>query len=249
MCGAGFFAPTGCPVYEERVRRAAIYAKRGSAGLACMQGESPQGCHVCGKRVRRALESQEKRIMKRRKVIRVLLVVCLLAVTATVGIPAVYGYFTARKSLINKVAPGGNKIRIAETFTPPQAIEPGDVIRKDVKIQNGGPSPCFVRVKAVFSDSAMKDYCTVDRNSTDFVYDESDGYYYYKRALDYDKENQRGQMTESLFTTIAIDEGMPREKLKSFDVIVYAESYQAEEGTEYRKAWEQYRKNKGREDG
>lgn len=174
-----------------------------------------------------------------------LAVVSAILLIVAAGIPVVYGYFSARESITNKLRPGGSNIRIAETFTPPETIKPGDIIEKNVKVQNEGPGSCFVRIKVVFSDSLMEQYCKPDWNNTDFVYSSSDGYYYYKHVLDYDRAKEQGESTESLFTSIAIKEEAPEEKMKSFDVIVYAESYQAEEGMDYREAWEKYRRNRG----
>ena len=113
----------------------------------------------------------------------------------------------------------------------------GTVIIKDVKVQNDGPNDCYVRIKALFTDSDMGSYCTVDWNTTDFAYNAEDGYYYYRAVL------KNGEVTPSLFTTITVSSDLPEDEVKAFSVIVYAESYQSEGFENDQEAWDHAKRN------
>ena len=149
----------------------------------------------------------------------------------------------------NTVIVGGNRIEIIEDFSPPERLEPGVEFKKDVSVTNVGLSDCYVRIKAVFTDSDMEKYCIVDWNTDDFEYNADDNFYYYKKEL---KQNET---TESLFTTVSIkttydsdgdgtDEAISVDEMKDFDILVYAESYQSRGFSNYKEAWKHYRRNK-----
>lgn len=176
-----------------------------------------------------------KDICKNRKRGIILIVVLILAICSCGGILA---YLTSVDNAYNSVKVGGVNTEIIEDFSPPNKIKPGTSFTKDVKVQNTGPSDCYVRVKAVFTDSSMGDVCTVDWNKTDYVYNEKDGYYYYKHIL------SDGDKTESLFTTITVSDKISEADIIDFDVLVYAEAYQSDGFTDYAKAWEHYAANK-----
>lgn len=156
----------------------------------------------------------------------------LLALCLAAG--SIAAYLTDADQAINTVTVGSNEIEIIEEFTPPDEVYPGDVIPKDVKVKNTGLSDCYVRVAAVFSDTGMSNFCTVDWNTTDWVYNENDGYWYYKKAI------SEGESTSSLFTTVTVSNSVNWDTYKNFDIFVYAESYQANGHDNYTDAWSKY---------
>lgn len=174
--------------------------------------------------------------MKRLKLTRWTLIAVAFAVLLSVS--GISAYLADGERIVNQTMVGGNRIEVVETFTPPDEVKPGTVIHKDVKVKNVGHSDCYTRVLIVFSDSEMEKHCRVDWNTKDFVYDSTDGYYYYPGVL------EEGEFTPSLITTIRVNASAPADEVMPFNVIVYAESYQANGFSDYREAWEHFRRNK-----
>lgn len=168
--------------------------------------------------------------MKKKVIIGVILLLAVL------GIGSITAYLMDADFAENKTTVGGNNITIVERFEPPAAIHPGDVIAKNVKVKNLGPSDCYVRVRAVFTNSDMEKYCTADWNTSDWVYDQ--GYYYYKKAL------TKNELTTSLFTKITVDSDADEQKFGDLDVLVYAESYQRGSFKDYASAWQEFEQNR-----
>lgn len=168
--------------------------------------------------------------MKKKVIIGIALLVTVL------GIGTIAAYLMDADFATNQTTIGGSNITIEENFDPPAEVHPGDAITKDVKVKNLGPSDCYVRVRALFTNSDMEDYCNVDWNTTDWDYDQ--GYYYYKKAL------KKNELTTSLFTKISIDETADEQEFGELDVLVYAESYQKGSFKDYASAWQEFEKNK-----
>ena len=80
----------------------------------------------------------------------------------------------------------------------------------------------------------MGKYCKVDWNTIDFDYDSDDGYYYYRNKLKAD------ETTESLFTSITVDENIPADEIKPFDILVYSEACEASDIAGYREIWQKF---------
>lgn len=166
-------------------------------------------------------------------------------VLVCMGVAGIYAYLSDGDKASNTFTIGGNRVGITEEFEPPEKLEPGVEFKKDVSVTNVGPSDCYVRVKAVFTDSDMEKYCTVDFNSSsdandrsaDYWYNSEDGYYYYKEIL------ESGDRSPSLFTKVSISEDIPANEIKEFDILVYVESYQSAGFDNYRDAWAHYHRN------
>lgn len=189
---------------------------------------------------------------KNKKLVVLLSCVLILSLCLT----GVLAYLTDGDFARNKFIVGGNRIEIEEGFIPPPELKPGVSFTKNVRVKNTGSSDCYVRVMAVFTTSDMEKYCEVDWNTTDWVFNEEDGYWYYPKSI------STGDKTPSLFTKVKIkefydfdgngtteeDETVPQSVIEDFDIIVYAESYQSGEffGYEnaYQDAWAHYRVNK-----
>ena len=183
-----------------------------------------------------------------RKMKYILLLLCVL-VTALFLTNGIQSYFSDADKADNKITIGGNNIRIEEEFKPPSTLLPGISFKKDVKVTNDGPNDCYVRIKAVFTDSDMEKYCNVDwniyseNNLKGWIYNEEDGYYYYPVSI------AVSEKTSSLFTTITMKEVYDNETVtakdfKDFDILVYAESFQADGFDNYEEAWAYYHRNK-----
>ena len=173
--------------------------------------------------------------MKDPKKLLMVIAILLLLISACVG---AFAYLTDADRATNTLTVGGVNVGIVEEFDPPKEIVPGVAFTKDVKVQNNGPSNCYVRIKAVFTDSDMEKYCSVDWNTSDFVYNDEDGYYYYKGELEV------GELTKSLFTTVTVSDSIPEAEIKDFDILVYTEAYQSNGFDNYEEAWEHYHRNK-----
>ena len=163
----------------------------------------------------------------------------LIGLSISFSITTIAAYLADGDSASNAITVGGNRISIDEIFDPEPMI-PGEDVVKKVRIKNIGPNDCYVRVMAVFSDSDVGKYTQVDWNLKDWIFNAQDGYYYYPQILENDK------VTPWLCTTLTFDDDLPDEMIKDVELIVYAESYQAEEFEQYEQAWKHYQiNNKG----
>lgn len=159
------------------------------------------------------------------------LIVISVLMIMIICISSVLAYLTASDLNNNTFAIGACNSEIIEKFNPPEKLEPGSAFTKDVRVRNNGPSDCYVRVKAVFTDCDMEKICTVNWNFEDFEYNTTDGYYYYKSKL------AEGEATESLFTTVTISDSIAPDEIKDFDILVYSEAIGCAYGEEYEQAW------------
>lgn len=170
--------------------------------------------------------------MKKIKKPSIIIALVLLAIIG--GIAA---YFADGDTKTNRLRIGSNDIKIIEDFNPPEDIEPGTSFKKEVTIKNTGLSNCYARVKVVFTRSDMKDVSIIDWNTSSWKYDESDGYYYYNKPL------KKDEISDPLMENVTISEFAEAEKLNSYDIIIYAESIQADTFENYKDAWEEALKN------
>ena len=176
-------------------------------------------------------------MIKKLKLIIPITILILISVAA----PGIRAYFIDSDSVTNNIVGGSVTTEIVEEFDPPEKLTPGVSFTKDVKVENTGTSNCYVRIKAVFENSRMEQYCEIDWNNTDWIYDSEDGYWYYTEIV------QEGQSTSSLFTTISIKNDAPEAKLADFNIIIYAEGVESHQGqgfASYAQAWSHYQKNK-----
>lgn len=150
---------------------------------------------------------------------------CVIVLASSFG--STFAYLTDQETKNNTLTVGETKTEIVEEFTPPKKLEPGVSFTKKPSVNNTGNLPCYVRMRADFSDSQMEDLCEeLDINTTDWEYDAADGYYYYKLLL------EPGKMTSPLFTTVTVrtvdanGEKLTDAQMKDFDILIYAESTQ-----------------------
>lgn len=133
-------------------------------------------------------------------------------------LPFSTAYLSHVETKDNLITIGNNDIMIEEDFIPPKAWQSNTTYKKDVKIRNTGTVPCFIRVYVALSDKDVPGELNID---TARWIQSSDGYWYYNGII------EPGANSPSLFTKVTIRDANA-EQLKTFDVIIYAESVQAE---------------------
>ena len=109
----------------------------------------------------------------------------------------------------------------------PKGIE----FKKEPYVKNIGNVDCYVRVKSVISDSRAGEGISLDYKTEYWTYNNNDGYWYYYKAI------EPGESTEFLFTKVTVAEDAPDIVLDGFDVYVYAESIQTEDGKTMEEMW------------
>lgn len=172
-----------------------------------------------------------------KKRITIIALSCLLMLTASFGIT--YAYLIASDSEVNQFKVGENTVEVVEEYTPPEKLIPGLTIKKAPKVENTGNLPCFVRMRADFSDSKAQEFCMPLEIGSDWEYDTNDGYYYYKGVL------QPDASTQPLFEKVVIKEkkadntDYTENDMIDFDILVYAESCEQGERSadEYKTVW------------
>lgn len=148
--------------------------------------------------------------------------VILLCSMSIVGISS---YFVAARKAVNSATIGHSSVVINENFENPD-IEPlkTTVISKQVSVENVGPNPCSVRVKASFSDESVLSYADIDYDTAHWTL--SDGYWYYNSVLapnDGEDDDNSLYETTPLMKKITLNKPTA-DQIKDFDVYIYAES-------------------------
>lgn len=150
---------------------------------------------------------------------RKLLIVSVLAILVAATAAGTLAYFTDTGTAHNVITTGNVKIELKEwadeackePFQDKTGVMPGTKVTKIVKVENTGTGAAFLRLyveKNVYGadQKPMKsEPVSLNFNNTDWTYSESEGYYYYNRAL------EPGDTTEPLFTTVTFDPLMGNE--------------------------------------
>lgn len=167
---------------------------------------------------------------------RILLVLsaCFLMLGVSFGIT--YSYLISEDAQQNTFTVGETAVEVHEEYEPPAELKPGISIKKKPKVENTGNLPCFVRMRADFSDSKAKKLCEPLVIGADWQYNDEDGYYYYTKPL------MPGTETSCLFEKIVIKaeaEGVSQSDMMDFDVLIYAEARQQGKysDSDYMKVW------------
>ena len=155
-----------------------------------------------------------------------------------------YALLISQDKAVNSFEVGQNTIEVVEEYEPPEEITGGTVIVKKPYVKNKGNLPCFVRMRADFSDSKAIEFCEEIKINDKWEYNTKDGYYYYKEVL------KVGEETEYLFEEIKIKEfkengtdSYTKANMIDFDINIYAESIQHTdhegecEQEEYKTVW------------
>lgn len=144
------------------------------------------------------------------------------------AVTGVYGYFTDSAYAANRFGVGWNDVEIREEFPDPDPEE-GEEITKKASFVNTGPVTCYVRARLVFNSLAVQEAARLEVNTQQWSLGE-DGYYYYQKQLPPQGE------TEELLYSVTVEKPVSEEE-KSFDLAVYVETVQAEDGVDCREAF------------
>lgn len=192
-------------------------------------------------------------MIKKKK--RILTTIALIVIFACIGCLTAYLVWITGQP--NKLKIGQGDAKIEETFNPPPKLNKGaNIYQKLVTVKNTGKNPCFVRVFMDFSDSETKkstyffkpndgvdipteapdlnttigtwEPASTWRPDSNWAYDESDGFYYYKKPVDV------GCSTTPLISWVKTDFD-DENKITDYQILVYSETVQIVEmnGTEY----------------
>ena len=180
---------------------------------------------------------------KKRIVVILSIALCMTFLVLSFGITL--AYLNYKVNLTNTFTIGENAIQIIEEFEPPEKLGPDMSFKKSPTVKNTGNLPCFVRMRADFSDSKMKDLCEdLDIDTTCWIYNDTDGYYYYNQLILPD------ETTKPLFNKVVImknkksGEEITEADMRDFDVLIYAESKQHQDHSgdhnsdEYTTVWQ-----------
>lgn len=137
-----------------------------------------------------------------------LLIVALIAIAVTYFTQSTLAYFTTVGKATNVVTSGNIRLIIHEKTAdgsdfPAEGVYiiPGDVVSKQVSIENVCAHPFYLRVKVVSgvlgSELSAEELFKLDLNETDWTLRE-DGYLYYDHVL------QPGETTPAAFTQVEI---------------------------------------------
>lgn len=169
--------------------------------------------------------------MKKR---HMLAITALLAAVLAGGIAA---YLQDRDNKVNLFNFASEQTEVVEKYEPPKKLTAGVTFPKEVQVQNNGNIPVYVRVMAVFTNEDVDQYTSLDYNTSDWVYDRTDGYWYYKYAL------EPGSLTSPLFRQVSISADADESQIRDFEIIVYHESCYDNGYSSYTQAWQTYLEN------
>lgn len=136
-----------------------------------------------------------------------LLLIALAAILVTVLTQPTLAYYTTIGKATNVVTSGGIQLRIHEKTAdgsdfPAEGVYiiPGDIVSKQVTIENVCAHPFYLRVKLVSGSTneelSAEDCLKMDIDTANWTY--QDGFYYYNAIL------QPGETTPALFTQVEI---------------------------------------------
>ena len=136
-----------------------------------------------------------------------LLLIAFAAILMTVLTQPTLAYYTTIGKATNVVTSGDLQLRIHEKTAdgsdfPAEGvyIMPGDIVSKQVSVENVGGHPFYLRVKLVSGSTnaalTAEDCLKMDIDTVNWTY--RDGYYYFNRIL------QPGEITPTLFTQVEI---------------------------------------------
>ena len=136
-----------------------------------------------------------------------LLLIALAAILLTVLTQPTLAYYTTIGKATNVVTSGDIQLKIHEKTadgsnfpTEGVYIIPGDIVSKQVSVENVCAHPFYLRVKVVSAtdnaDLSPEECLKMDIDTVNWTL--VDGYYYYNRIL------QPGEMTVPLFTQVEI---------------------------------------------
>ena len=136
-----------------------------------------------------------------------LLLIALAAILVTVLTQPTLAYYTTIGKATNVVTSGGIELKIHEKTAdgsdfPAEGVYiiPGDIVSKQVSVENVCEHPFYLRVKLISGSTnvalSAEDCLKMDIDTANWTY--LDGYYYYNQIL------HPGEITPPLFTQVEI---------------------------------------------
>lgn len=136
-----------------------------------------------------------------------LLLIAIAAILVTVLTQPTLAYYTTIGKATNVVTSGGIQMKIHENTADGSAfpeggvyIIPGDIVSKQVSVENVCSHPFYLRVKLISGSTnealSAEDCLKMDINTNDWSF--YDGFYYFNRIL------QPGETTPVLFSQVEI---------------------------------------------
>ena len=136
-----------------------------------------------------------------------LLLIALAAILVTVLTQPTLAYYTIVGKATNVVTSGDIELLIHEKTAdgsdfPAEGVYviPGDIVSKQVSVENAGGHPFYLRVKLVSGSTnevlTAEDSLKINIDTTNWTY--LDGFYYYNQIL------QPGETTPTLFTEVEV---------------------------------------------
>jgi len=132
----------------------------------------------------------------------------------------VLAYYVSKNETEMKYSLGFNTITLKDEPNIITDLKKGDVITKNVNIQNTGNTSCYVRIKTVLQNSEISNKLEIEFNTKKYFYNKNDGYWYYREVLEPE------QKTENLYSTIKISDTFDTYTLNTFTIYTFAESVQ-----------------------
>ena len=143
------------------------------------------------------------------------LTVCLVGVTGA--------YFIAQASRTNTLTVGEVTFDPKEDIQNPDVpVQPGNSFMKRPYVVNTGNLPLRLRAGVILSDSAAQAACTLNYNTENWRYDETEDFWYYAKTL------QPGEdcRNDALFDTVTYSESADATALNHYTLSVYFEAVQ-----------------------
>lgn len=142
--------------------------------------------------------------------------VLVIALALCVFNKGTLAYLTDADKAVNQVSTGLSSITVVEEV---------GADKKNVGIMNDGTIDCYVRLMVTIPSIDGIIYTEKFKDKTQWIYSESDGYWYYNKVL---KPGESAILYESIEVTKP-DVKLTEEDLYNFgDIVVYAESVQAD---------------------
>lgn len=161
-----------------------------------------------------------KEFLKMKKT-QVLLLSLLVILACSSGLVTLAIFKSKTDVLTNQFDIGNVTTEIEETF---EKTSTATEFKKEPVVTNTGKNDCYVRVRVNASPEEQLNITGWD--TTNWVYNEKDGFYYYQKALKAPEGETSGERTTALFNMVSVKEDYV-DTIEGFEVNVYQEAVQA----------------------
>ena len=157
------------------------------------------------------------KVIKRKKIGGLMVgFVLVIALALSVFNKGTLAYLTDSDKAVNQISTGMASITVVEEV---------GAEKKNVGVFNDGTIDCYVRLMVTIPSIEGVAYTETFRDKNQWVYSESDGYWYYNNVL---KAGDRAILYDSIKVTKP-GEALTEEELYNYgDIVVYAEAVQAD---------------------